>query len=275
MSLPEINTGVRQRILKQGWIQFLDWQHELDSTNQRAKEWLLYSTESASLPALFVADVQLAGRGRGGKVWFSPQGCLMFTLAIGRSLLPESPQKWSQLALVSAAAVAECVASWIPDGARRVALKWPNDTYLVGRKCSGILVESGAGGARLIGIGINVHVDFSPAPAEVRQRATSMHEHILHHEATLDVRRLDPGQVLADLLELLQLYIGDWSSGGDAWFSVWQRRCLLSGKMLEIRYGNGQRVLGSCLGIDAQGCLMLDTKAGIACIASGEVLSWQ
>jgi BirA family biotin operon repressor/biotin-[acetyl-CoA-carboxylase] ligase len=59
---------------------------------------------------------------------------------------------------------------------RQVKIKWPNDIWLDGKKCAGILVESRSAGPKLdyavIGVGLNVNRDrLDPT---LRNIATSM-----------------------------------------------------------------------------------------------------
>src|SRR5690606_33376107 len=163
--------------LGRGWVQHAQWFEEIDSTNDAARR-SLHETPSPALPSLFVAHRQNAGRGRGGHPWWSPDGCLMPTPVLPSSTLPVDPSLLSQLALVSGLAVARTAGHSLPEEA--IQLKWPNDVYARGRKLAGILIESAAlpqqqlpaerAAAWLIGIGLNVHIDWHAAPAEVAHR---------------------------------------------------------------------------------------------------------
>ncbi|MEM7560381.1 MAG: hypothetical protein AAF394_14770, partial [Planctomycetota bacterium] len=147
-------------------------------------------------------------------------------------------------------------------------LKWPNDLYLSDKKCAGILIESAANSSWLIGIGLNVAVDFAEAPSEIQDRATSFQSQAGLEELALPT-------VLASLITHLHRTIDSWSSGQDAWQSTWQEHCLLTGKQVLVRPPGGEPIFGVCESIDASGCLLLRTLEGVIRITSGEILDWQ
>ena len=75
---------------------------EIDSTNNRAKE---AGEKGDAHGTLFVADMQVAGKGRRGRVWKSPSGSSIYLTIL---LYPEvAPIQAPQLTLVMAIAVAE------------------------------------------------------------------------------------------------------------------------------------------------------------------------
>ena len=117
---------------------------EIDSTNNRAKE---AGDNGAAHGTLFVADMQVAGKGRRGRVWKSPSGSSIYMTIL---LYPDIPPvKAPQLTLLMAIAVAE--------GIREVTgldtkNKWPNDV--------------------VIGAGINVNQDTFPD--DIKATASSL-----------------------------------------------------------------------------------------------------
>ena len=141
---------------------------EIDSTNNRAKE---AGDNKAPNGTLFVADMQVAGKGRRGRVWQSPAGSSIYMTIL---LYPEiSPLKAPQLTLVMAIAVAE--------GIKEVTgldtkIKWPNDIVVNGRKICGILTEMSTEidyiNHVVIGAGINVNQD--DFPEDIRKTASSL-----------------------------------------------------------------------------------------------------
>lgn len=141
---------------------------EIDSTNNRAKE---AGDNKAPQGTLFVADMQVAGKGRRGRVWQSPAGSSIYMTIL---LYPEiSPLKAPQLTLVMAIAVAE--------GIKEVTgldtkIKWPNDIVVNGRKICGILTEMSTEidyiNHVVVGAGINVNQD--DFPEDIRKTASSL-----------------------------------------------------------------------------------------------------
>jgi len=143
----------------------LHYHEQLDSTSDYAKELVAEGAESGTL---VLAEHQTGGRGRGGNVWLSPTGeSLLFTLIID----PDVEQTlWNRFSLIAGVALVRAIQG-LSDTPQPLTLKWPNDLYLNGKKCAGILTEI-VGEKLLIGIGLNVSVnDFPP---EISSKATSL-----------------------------------------------------------------------------------------------------
>ncbi len=92
--------------------------------------------EGAPAGTTFVADVQTAGRGRGGRAWTSQAGAGVWATVLER---PVDPEAVGVLSLRVGLALARALE---PHAAAPVAVKWPNDLLLGGRKLAGILVEA-------------------------------------------------------------------------------------------------------------------------------------
>jgi len=102
----------------------------------------------AKLPdgVVFVADCQTGGKGRGGNVWESPEGCLMFSacqrLKIEGQRLP-FVQYLVTLAVVHAVQAEAAAALGCSERAPLpLGIKWPNDIYADGLKLGGVLCHS-------------------------------------------------------------------------------------------------------------------------------------
>jgi BirA family biotin operon repressor/biotin-[acetyl-CoA-carboxylase] ligase len=139
------------------------------STNDVAKR---AARDGAAHGATWVAEEQTAGRGRRGHSWVSPPGeGLLFSVLLR---LPCPPARVPPIALVAGLAVRDAVAVAAPGAS--IAIKWPNDVLVAGRKVAGILVEAVTVGSRVeaivVGIGINVHT--RAFPDEIADRATSV-----------------------------------------------------------------------------------------------------
>lgn len=108
--------------------------------------------------ALWVtAAVQTAGRGRRSRTWTTERGNLAASLLV---IDPAPPALAPTLSFVAGVALhAAVVDVGGPALAERLALKWPNDLLLDGRKVAGILVEGENLPSRrmavVIGIGVN------------------------------------------------------------------------------------------------------------------------
>ncbi len=157
------------------------------STNERARALAL---AGRPLPVLVVASRQSAGRGRRGRRWASdsPLG-LWFTVAVAGGRGPTEP-----VPLRAGLAAALAVESLAPGLA--VRLKWPNDLLAgpEGRKFGGVLCER-AGGATIVGIGLDLNHGPGDLPAHLAGRATSVRAET--------GRRLARGDVLRTVLAAL------------------------------------------------------------------------
>ena len=139
------------------------------STNDEAKRG---ARELAPHGTTWVAEQQTAGRGRQGRLWFSPPGENLLFSVLVRERSP--PRRLPLVALVAGLAVRDAVARALPHG--EVRIKWPNDVMIGARKVAGVLVEAISTGSRVeavvIGVGVNVHA--RTFPDEIAERATSI-----------------------------------------------------------------------------------------------------
>jgi BirA family biotin operon repressor/biotin-[acetyl-CoA-carboxylase] ligase len=103
---------------------------------------------------LVLADRQTAGRGRHGRRWDSAPGAGIWLTLIER---PGDLRAVDVLSLRCGLRAAEALDALAGD---RIALKWPNDLYLRGRKLAGILIETRWRGRApdwvAVGFGLNV-----------------------------------------------------------------------------------------------------------------------
>jgi BirA family biotin operon repressor/biotin-[acetyl-CoA-carboxylase] ligase len=143
--------------------------YKIGSTNSEA---MRSAVEGAPEGSVFLAEEQLAGRGRSAHTWYSARSTGIYCSVILRPTMPPSDALIFSLAagLAVRAAVAEIAPQLQAD------LKWPNDVLLGGKKFCGILTEMNAEVTRVrhlvVGIGINVNqVKF---PSELREIATSL-----------------------------------------------------------------------------------------------------
>ncbi len=132
----------------------------LDSTNSQAKREVAAGKEGTKL---IISEEQSAGRGRRGRVFYSPKDKGIYMSLV---IQPKLSIKKSTL-ITSAVAVAVCRALQ-KYTKNRFGIKWVNDIYLNGKKVCGILTEaisdfeSGVVQNVIIGIGINLRSQQFP-----------------------------------------------------------------------------------------------------------------
>ncbi|MFN3954947.1 MAG: biotin--[acetyl-CoA-carboxylase] ligase [Pararhodobacter sp.] len=131
----------------------------VDSTNAEA----LRRAPGLGGPCWVLALRQTAGRGRRGREWVDPAGNFAASLVMR---LDEPPSRLALRSFTAALALHEALSELTGLGAS-FAIKWPNDVLLNGGKLSGVLLESGASGLLVIGIGVNLRA-APPADAEAR-----------------------------------------------------------------------------------------------------------
>ena len=212
-------------------------------------------------PTLLVAEQQSAGRGRLGRHWHSQRGdSLMFSLG-----LPLTPSDWSGLSLAVGVSLADSLDAANAPG-QCIALKWPNDMWLVQnktqRKLGGILVETATfDGQRyvVIGVGINVRAVEFAAQGSTAVQPGCLQD--LQSDADVASTLL---RVLAPLVQTVQAF----KQFGFAPFQArFARRDVLAGREVALSDGTS----GQAHGVTESGALLVHTLAGMKEITSAEV----
>jgi len=119
------------------------------------------------------AESQTKGRGRLGRRWLSPaRKGLWFSVLLRPKMRPPAA---TQLTVASVTALRRALA--LQTGLKP-EIKWPNDITIDGRKVAGILTELSAELDQIkyliLGIGVNVNLNPSDFPLELRKLATSL-----------------------------------------------------------------------------------------------------
>jgi BirA family biotin operon repressor/biotin-[acetyl-CoA-carboxylase] ligase len=168
ISQEEITCGLKTKILAKK-VYLYD---SIDSTNEEAKRQALSGAPNGSL---FIAEQQLGGKGRLGRVWSSPPGTgLWFSILLRSSLLP---LQVTDITLIAGLAVCRAIRNFTGCPAM---IKWPNDIVIGSRKVCGILTEIAAEIDRVeyIVVGIGINVNNTSFPDELSVKATSLHQEI-------------------------------------------------------------------------------------------------
>ncbi len=210
-----------------------------------------------------IAETQSGGKGRAGRSWHSPPGVNLYLTVILRPGPQTGPLgRIGVAAGVAAAEALERVAAGI------IALKWPNDVWLNGKKAGGILAEAWADARResfvvLLGIGLNLNLSHADLPAELQGRATS----VLIETG----RRCDRIEVARALLYRLQSrYMETVGGRFDLVRRAWEGYSALTGRTVTVVAGS-ERETGIARGIDADGALLLELDGATVRIMAGDV----
>jgi BirA family transcriptional regulator, biotin operon repressor / biotin---[acetyl-CoA-carboxylase] ligase len=225
----------------------------IDSTNSRL---LAAAAEGAEEGAVYIADEQTAGRGRGSHAWHSTAGDGLYVSVLIRPPLPIAQALWISLATGLAAQRAVRETTALNTVGLNVDIRWPNDLLLGSKKCGGILVETSVEGPTLrfavIGIGINVnHAEFPPQLAELANSLRIESGHTQSRE-----------RLLAALLRALDLELTHLEAGAPNLLerftaaSTWVR-----GKRVRVDEAGGYT--GMTDGLNAQGFLQVAGDDGI------------
>ncbi|MEY3359719.1 MAG: hypothetical protein RI923_979 [Pseudomonadota bacterium] len=238
-------------------LQSLQIDFETDSTQLRA---MAEPAPSQGI-AVWLAEMQTAGQGRRGKQWCSPPLANIHCSVNRRFHLPVAAM--SGFSLACAVMIVNALQR---QGIAGLALKWPNDIWLHGRKCGGLLIqlrgEADGPCDITLGFGINVHLSRQ-AGAGIDQDWAALSEHT---EAVLDRNLLLAG-LLSELTRGFERFETD---GLPAFIADWRSLDGLQGRVVRVQDGAKQRDGRAC-GIAADGALLFEDADGQHRLHSGEV----
>ena len=220
----------------------------VDSTQRHAAA---LAADGAADGTAVVAETQTQGRGRRGRVWVDTPGESLLMSVVLRTSLPLT--RVPTLSIAAGVGVAEALIEAAGVDAR---LKWPNDVLVRGRKIAGVLLER-HGDVLILGIGVNVGQTF--VDRELADRATSV---------KMEGGRADRDAILGAVLAA----IARWRSrleqeGFDQVRSRWTALSSMLGRRVAA-----DSVMGTALGLDDDGALIVDTGTGITRVLAGDVV---
>ncbi len=230
----------------------------IDSTNVEARRLAeLGMAEGQIVWALR----QQSGVGRRGRQWASPEGNLYCSVL----LRPDcDATEGAKLSFLIAVALYDAIAEFLP-GDTKMALKWPNDILIEGRKSAGILLESKSNSHNkldwlVVGTGINVAnypkvTEGLPAISLMEAGANVKLEELLK----------------AYCVNLDKLY-GQWKRNGfNAIRTLWLERATGIGSEVTVRLPKSS-FQGTFKNLDESGALVLTMKDGSTkLVTAGEV----
>lgn len=209
------------------------------------------------------AESQTRGRGRLGRKWVSPaRKGLWFSVLLRPHL---RPQVTTQVTVTSATALRRAIS--LHTGLKP-SIKWPNDILLQGRKVAGILTELNAELDQIkyviLGIGVDVNLNSSEFPTELRDQATSLKAELGRpvSRAELAVRILR--ELDADYARLAH---GEFAALADEW----EAQCSTIGRDVSILVGD-REIRGCAEALGEDGALLVRTEHGhLERIVGGDV----
>lgn len=233
----------------------VQWHDETDSTNRIAAEAAVAGTPEG---LLVLADRQTAGRGRRGRSWVAPSGTSLLLSLLLRPGVPTSAL--GTLPLLTGLVVAETVDRHVPEAT--VALKWPNDLLVDGRKAGGILVEA-ADDRAVVGLGVNV--DWSGV-----QRTADLAAAVSLAEVT--GRPVDRWRLLAGFVGLFSRRYEQWRSNPTGILGDYRARCASIGATVRITRPDGSVLVGTAGGVDDSGALCVrDDLGATVVVTAGDI----
>ncbi|MCW2882851.1 MAG: biotin--acetyl-CoA-carboxylase ligase [Sphaerisporangium sp.] len=232
----------------------------VDRTGSTNADLAQAARDGAREGAVLIAELQLAGRGRLGRVWTAPSRAgLTFSLLL-RPEVPPARQGWVTLLVALAAASA----------VRRVAgvevrLKWPNDLLVGERKLAGVLAER-VEGAVVVGMGLNVSVRAEELPVTT---ATSL--------AIENAESTDRDPLIRAVLREIETHYRDWvAAEGDAdacgLRAAYTAMSATIGQEVRVELPGERLLAGVATAVDGSGHLVVRSGGDDHALSVGDVV---
>jgi len=234
--------------------------YKIGSTNSEA---MRSAAEGAPEGSVFLAEEQLAGRGRGAHTWHSARSAGVYCSVILRPAMP--PSEALIFSLAAGLAVRAAVAEIAPQ--LSVDLKWPNDALLSGKKFCGVLIEMNAEATRVryLVVGVGINVNQQKFPAELREIATS-----LRIETGTEWSRVElTAALLKSLDREYRALVDDPGASASIMRRFEETSSSVRGKKVSVEENGG--LTGVSEGLDERGFLQVRTPNGLQTVVSGTV----
>lgn len=255
---PLSQTALTRAVVRPGglWSQLT----VVDRTGSTNADLAQAARDGAREGAVLIAELQLEGRGRLGRVWTAPaRSGLTFSVLL-RPDVPARRQGWVTLLVALAAASAVRRVTGVD-----IRLKWPNDLLAGERKIAGVLAER-VEGAVVVGMGLNVSVRAEELPVVT---ATSL---VLE-----DAESFDRDPLIRAILREIESHYRDWvAARGDADACGLRAAYLAMSATIgqEVRVElPGERLLeGLATGVDPSGHLIVGVDGVEQALSVGDVV---
>lgn len=249
----EINYGLRTKFIGAKAYYF----DSVSSTMDIAMEM---GINNAPEGTIILAETQSQGRGRLGRIWFSPKyKGIYLSLILRPKLLPNFTPV---LTLLTGVSICEAIKEIT---ALDVKIKWPNDIIIHNKKLGGILTELNAemDATRFVIIGIGLNVNS--AAKTLVSGATS-----LRNEKKENISRRE---VLQEILRRIEAnYLSFQEKGAQPIIEKWRTYNITLHRRVRITSQN-KHLEGQAVDIDTDGGLLLRKDSGLTeKIMSGDVV---
>ncbi|MFY9402406.1 MAG: biotin--[acetyl-CoA-carboxylase] ligase [Candidatus Omnitrophota bacterium] len=249
----QVYHGLKTKTLGRSALYF----DSLSSTMDTAAQLALKGAKEGTI---VVAETQIKGRGRLGRLWHSPKYKGLYFSII---LKPKIPlDKAPVITLLTAVSISEALKELIPID---IQIKWPNDLILNNKKIGGILTEIKAEidevGFVIVGVGLNINNDKKT----LFSGATSL---------SLELGdKLSRVQVLQGILHRLEEnYLVFNKKGSLTITDKWRQQSITLGKRVKI-YSHKECIEGEAVDIDSDGGLLVRRDNGLTQkVTSGDVI---
>ncbi|WP_347123007.1 biotin--[acetyl-CoA-carboxylase] ligase [Microbacterium sp. SY138] len=210
--------------------------------------------------AVLVTHDQTAGRGRLDRTWTAPAGAAIAVSVLLRAL-PADPAARGWIPLAAGVAMAEAIAEQLPT--HDVAVKWPNDVLVDGRKICGILAEATTD-AVVLGAGVNTAMTAEQLPVPSASSFAALGA-VADDDLLLSsyLERLD------GLLSALTVTENAVVSGLHGAVSA---RCATLGQTVRVSLPAGRSLEGVATAIDPDGRLLVESEGLEHAISAGDVV---
>lgn len=228
--------------------------NEVVSTNTEAKR--IYPELNSEF--LFVAPRQISGRGRLDRVFVSGEGGMYMTLCYKPNKIFVSDSL--KIVLLTGLAVAKTLKKYTDN----VAIKWPNDVFVNGKKICGILLESvvteNITEAIFLGIGVNI---YNEIPLELREKVTSL--------ALEGIPTIPREQMICEVLHNLCTMLEVYQKDGFAPFEEEYKNLSMTIGHNVVVNNNGEKKCGFGVGLSEEGYLLLQNGDVVEKIILGDI----
>jgi len=207
-----------------------------------------------------LAETQTKGKGRLGRIWFSPKYKGIYLSLILRPKF--SPERTPLLTLLSAVSICEAIKEHCGIDAQ---IKWPNDILIHSKKVAGILTELNAEMDEVnfvvIGIGLNVNNEKK----SLISGSTSLREVMGEEISRVALLQAILGRIEANYIYFVQ-------KGPKLIIDKWREYSVTLGKRVKV-YSHREHIEGHAANIDIDGGLLVRKDSGLTVkVMAGDVV---